>query len=390
MKVLLALLLAAALAGCSTTKNVIGDVGGWFGLSGGSAKTKPAELAEIKPVAKLTRLWDVNVGAGKPYAFSPASDGQAVYAASADGRVVKLDLATGKEVWRAEAKQSLSAGVGVGSGVVLVGTPKGQVLAFRTDNGQLDWTATLSGEILTAPVAAGGLVAARGNDGRIWLFDAADGKQRWVYSRVLPALISRLQGDLLLTSRALFAGHPGGKLTALSLANGAPLWEANVALPKGVTELERIADVAGALAADDHLVCAGAYQGRLGCFDQTTGNPVWMRDFSSPGGVAMGPRFLFAADEHSIIQGYDKLRGASLWKQESLLDREVLTPVVFSKYVAVADYQGIVHLLSLEEGALVGRAGTDGSAVIGHMQALGDDGLLVQTVNGGVYAFKIQ
>ncbi len=390
MRVLLALILAAGLAACSTTKDMMGSVGNWFGLSGGSANLKPAELGEIKASATLTRVWDVNVGAGKSFVFSPASDGQAAYAASAEGRIVKLDLATGKEVWRADAKQTLSAGVGLGAGLVLVGTPKGEVLAYRTDNGQLDWTAKLSGEVLSAPVAASGLVAARSNDGKVWLLNAVDGKQRWVYGRVLPSLILRVPGDLLLNNRALFAGFPGGKLTALSLLNGSPVWEANVALPKGATELERISDVSGALAADENLICAAAYQGRIGCFDQLTGNPAWQREFSGLGGVALGNRFIFAADEHAIVQGYDKLRGSSLWKQDSLLDRGLITPLVLNPgRVAVADYQGMIHLLSLEEGALIGRASTDGSPVIGRMQAL-SDGLLVQTVNGGVYAFKIQ
>lgn len=389
MRILLALLLAAGVAGCSTTKDMLGSVGGWFGMSGGSAKVKPAELAEIKATATLARAWDVNVGSGGKYVFSPASDGQAVYAASVEGRVVKLDLATGKEVWRVDAGRTLSAGVGLGAGLALVGTPKGELLAYRTDNGKLEWTANLSGEILTPPVAGSGLVAARGNDGRTWLFDAADGKQRWVYGRQLPTLILRIPGDLVLTTRALFVGHPGGKLTALSLVNGGPLWEANVALPKGVTELERIADVSGALAADERLICAAAYQGRVGCFDQLNGNPVWLRDFSGLGGVALGERFLFAADEHAVVQGYDKLRGASLWKQEALRDRGVITPLVLGNHVALADYQGIVHLLSLEEGAMVGRASTDGSPVLGRLVAAGGS-LVLQTANGGVYAFKIQ
>jgi outer membrane protein assembly factor BamB len=391
MRILLALLLAAGLAGCSTTKDMLGGVGNWFGLGGGAAaRVKPAELGEIKASVTLNRAWEVNVGAGKSYVFSPATDGQAVYAASAEGRVVKIDLASGRELWRVDAKQTLSAGVGLGAGLALVGTPKGELLAYRTDNGNLEWTAKLSGEIVSTPVAAAGMVAARGNDGRVWLFNAVDGKQRWVYSRQLPALILRIPGDLLLTERALYAGHPGGRLTALALTNGAPLWEVNVALPKGATELERIADVSGALTGDGRMVCAAAYQGRIGCFDMVTGNPAWLRDFSGLGGVELGERFLFAADEHSVIQGYDKQRGASLWKQEGLRDRGVITPLVLTgNRVAVADYQGVIHLLGLEEGGLVGRASTDGSPVVGRMLAL-DRGLVAQTANGGVYAFKIQ
>lgn len=383
VRILLVLIVATGLAGCGT-------VGGWFGMSDKAPpKTKPAELATIKATTTLVRAWDAGVGAGKSYIFSPGSDGQAAYAAGADGRIVKLDLATGRELWRIDTGRTLSAGVGVGEGLALVGTPKGELLAFRTETGQPAWTAKLSGEVLTTPIAGSGLVAVRSNDGSVRLLNAADGKQRWVYSRALPALILREPGDLVLTERALFAGYPGGKLNALSLVNGAPLWEANVALPKGATELERIADVAGALAADDRLICAGAYQGRIGCFDQTTGNPVWTREFSGLGGVALSERFIFAADEHAIVQGYDKLRGASLWKQEGLRDRQLSTPLVLNAGVAAADYQGVIHLFSLEEGAIMARANTDGSAVTGRMLPL-NSGLVVQTANGGVYAFKIQ
>ncbi len=376
-------ILTVGLAGCGT-------VGGWFGMGETtSAKTKPAELAEIKATVTLAKAWEASVGPGRPYVFTPASDGQAAYAAGKDGRIVKLDLATGREVWRTDSGQTLSAGVGVGDGLVLVGTPKGELLAYRAADGQPAWKAKLSGEILTVPVAGAGMVAARGNDGKIWLLDARDGKQRWVYSRGLPARIRREPGNLLLTGRAVFAGHPGGKLTALSLANGGPLWETNVALPRGTTELERIADVAGALAADEQMVCAGAYQGRLGCFDQSNGNAVWSREFSGLTGVEMGERFVYAADEHAILQAHDKLRGTSLWRQDKLRERKLGTPLALTSQVAVADFQGYVHLLNLEDGALIARAATDGSPVVGQMLPL-NSGLIAQTANGGIYAFRVQ
>ncbi len=379
-----------ALLGIAVLGSGCGTVGGWFGWGESAApRAKPAELAELKPTVSLSRAWEASVGTGRPYLFTPASDGQAAYAAGKEGRIVKLDLATGRELWRTESGQTLSAGVGVGEGLVLVGTPKGELLAYQASDGQLAWKAALSGEILTAPVAGNGMVAARGNDGKIWLLDARDGKQRWVYSRGLPALILREPGNLLLTGRALFAGHPGGKLTALSLANGGPLWETNVALPRGATELERIADVAGPLAADERTVCAAAYQGRLGCFDQNNGNAVWSREFSGLTGVEMGERFLFAADEHAILQAHDNLRGTSLWRQDKLRDRKLATPLVLASQIAVGDFQGYVHLLNIEDGALVGRAATDGSPVVGQMLPL-NSGLIAQTANGGVFAFRTQ
>lgn len=373
--------MVGALSGCST-------ISGWFGSD--KPVAKPAELSEFKASASLSRQWDASVGAAGPYEFSPATDGQAVYAAGRDGRLVKLDIATGRELWRTEAGQILSAGVGVGEGLVLVGTPKGELLAYKSADGMLAWKARLSGEILVPPVAAGGTVAARSNDGRIALFDARDGKQRWVNSRVLPTLTLREQGHLALSDRALFAGNAGGKLSALSLVNGAPLWEANIALPRGVTELERIADVVGPLALDERLACAAAYQGRVACVDRITGNGAWARELSSLRGVDMDARYVFVGDDHGILLAYERQRGGNAWKQDKLRDRRLSSPVaVAGRYVAVGDYQGQIHLVNAEDGAFAARAGTDGSPVNGVMIPL-KSGLVVQTANGGVYALKIQ
>ena len=64
-----------------------------------------------------------------------------------------------------------------------------------------------------------------------------------------------------------YAGFSGGKLAAISEANGALRWEATVALPKGATEVERVTDSVGDPAAQGREICVAAYQGRVGCYD---------------------------------------------------------------------------------------------------------------------------
>lgn len=369
------------LSGCST-------IGGWFSSS--EPLIKPAPLPVFSPSHELVRSWNAQVGAAGGYAFSPNTDGEAVYAAGREGKIAKFDLASGREIWRIDAGQPLSAGVGVGDGLVLVGTAKGNLLAFKSANGAATWTAKLSAEVLTPPVAGNGVVAARSNDGKVYLLDAATGKQRWVYSRTLPALTLREQGHLLLTADAVYAGHAGGKLTALTLNNGAPLWETNVALPRGATELERIADVAGPLAEDDQLICAAAFQGRVGCFDRISGNAAWTRDYSVLRGVAMNENLVFAADEHDSVAAFEKQRGTNPWKQDKLRDRKLSSPVaVAENYVAVGDFQGQIHLLNADDGAFVARAASDGSAINSVMLPL-KSGLVVQTANGAIFAYRLQ
>jgi len=64
----------------------------------------------------------------------------------------------------------------------------------------------------------------------------------------------------------------------------AQLWESTVALPRGATELERVADVMGNPVLDERQVCAVAYQGRVACFDRRNGSPLWARDTPATAG----------------------------------------------------------------------------------------------------------
>jgi len=48
---------------------------------------------------------------------------------------------------------------------------------------------------------------------------------------------------------------------------------------------------------DGREICAVAYQGRVACFETTTGNLIWARDISSIAGMAMDQRNVYISDD---------------------------------------------------------------------------------------------
>jgi hypothetical protein len=58
----------------------------------------------------------------------PAVVASSVYVAARDGTLARLD--GGQPVWRVKAEQALSGGVGADERMLVVGTAKGDVLAF--------------------------------------------------------------------------------------------------------------------------------------------------------------------------------------------------------------------------------------------------------------------
>ena len=383
--------LMLSLTGCSAVKSVGGSVsdtvGGWFGSNAAKEAAKPAALVVFKPTVAVNEAWKASVGDTGGRAFSPAVEADAVFVAS-NVNVLRLNLQNGAPAWKFDAGTRLSAGTGVGEGLVLAGGSKGELFALDMATGKLRWKVRLSSEVTGQLRAVADTVIARTGDGRVQGLSAADGSRKWLYSRNLPSLSLRGSGGLLAREGVIFAGFPGGKLVALNAASGAQLWEATVALPRGATELERVADVMGNPVADDKRVCAVAYQGRVACFDLKTGAPLWARDTSSNSGLAMDEKNLYVTDDKDAITAYDKEAGRAGWRQDKLARRKVTAPLALGTMIAVADSQGYVHLLSTEDGSFVGRAQLDSAAASAPVDI--GPGFAVQTVKGNVVAFKLK
>ena len=382
---LLPLLLAAGFlaGGCATVSDALDAINPFTGSG-----PKMAPLVPLKASVEVKPLWSVSVGKAGDYAFVPAVVDRTVYAAARDGAIVKLE--DGKIVWKINAGQPLSAGVGANARLLVVGTPKGDVLAFSAADGKPLWQAKASSEILAAPTVGDDGVAVKSGDNRVFLFDALDGARKWFYQRSTPPLAVRGTGSPVFADRYLFVGFPGGKLVALSLHNGAPVWEGPVAMPKGATELDRVADVVAAPAIEGRQICAVAFQGRVACFDMgQSGALIWSRELSSAAGVALDGRYLFTTDDKGAVHAMDRLSGSSLWKQDKLLNRLVSAPAIRRGMIAVADGEGFLHFLSREDGSFVARLKTDGSAVRAPVQPFGG-GFLVQTTGGTLTAIEAQ
>jgi outer membrane protein assembly factor BamB len=356
---------------------------------GGAPTRKPAELTDFEAKAVLKLLWDGSVGSAEKDVFYPRVSGSIVYATGADGSVNGFDKVSGNATVSFEAGERISGGVGVAGGLILLGTPGGQVLAFDRE-GKPVWKTQLSGEVLSPPESQEGIVVARTGDSRIHGLDAATGKRRWIYQRATPALTVRSHAGLVVQGGGVFAGFPGGRLVALALANGNIGWEAVVALPRGTTELERVADVTSLPVIDGKQVCAAAFQGRVACFDAFRGTLLWGRDVSSVAGIAVDARYLYVTDDKDAVQAVDKTSGASIWRQDKLAGRGVSGPLALGRYVVVGDFEGYVHLLSREDGSFVARIRTDRSAILAPPIALDATSFLVQTRSGGVYAITVQ
>jgi len=382
---------ASVLAGCGTTSPSWLNPMSWGipapsldWLTGRGAASKPGPLPELTATANPTIAWQASVGRSHAGLIPAIAEG-AIYAAAQDGTLVRIERDSGRVVWRASAGRALSAGPGADAALVAVGTDKGDVLAFDTD-GKAKWTARVSSEIISPPLVAEGIVVVISGDGRIFGITAEDGKTKWVHQRTNPPLTVRNSQGAVASRGGVFVGTAGGRLLALDLQTGIVGWDGTVGIPRGATELERIADVTSRPAVEERQVCAIAYQGRLACFEIVRGTINWTRDVSSLSGIAADDSAFYVVDDAGAIHAFDKSTGASLWKQEAIKARRPNgAQVLGTTHLAVMDIEGYVHVFARTTGNYVGRIATDGTPPTGQPWRVGDR-IVFQSTAGNVYA----
>lgn len=369
------LLLVAAVAagsGCS-----------WWPWS--STRAKIPEPPPIAAPIGVLQSWSLSLGRGGVN-FQPVQAGDSVWAAAADGTVARFDPATGSLRWRVRLERPLIAGVGSDGETAVVAARDGTVIALD-GSGAVRWSAPAGAEIVTVPSVGLGLAIVRTSDNRVSAFDLDSGKRRWSFDRQSPPLVLRQTAGIAMDAANAYVGLPGGRLVALMLDSGALRWEAAVSMPRGANEIERIADVVGMPLLAARQICAVTFQGRIGCFEATSGRTLWARDLSSPSGFDMDTELVVAPDDAGRIHALSP-QGASVWTQDALQGRTLAAPLLTARHIVLGDQSGLVHVLDRADGRLVARMQTDGSRIVSVPIATGGR-IIVQTSAGGLYAYRI-
>lgn len=353
---------------------------------------EPVELVDIETKIKVRRLWSTRVGASAEFlrvALQPAGDGNRVYAASRNGNVVALDPQSGKTIWRSELETELSAGPGVGEGLVVVGAADGYLIAVDADSGDEMWRANVTGETLARPAIKDDTVIVMTIDNRLRALSAFDGSSRWILEQSTPDLTMRGSAAPVIVGTSVIAGFDNGRLVAVNIASGDRIWESLLSPPTGRSDLERLSDIDGLISVVGQDLYASGYQGNLASIAAESGQVLWSREVSSYEGVSADWNNLYTVDEEGVVIALTRRNGDETWRQNSLLRREPTVPVPYQTTAVVGDLEGYLHFFSNFDGDPVARVRAGSKAITVEPVVVGDR-LFVQSDDGSVYAYVIQ
>lgn len=377
--IIVTFMLALSLQGCA-----------WF--RGKDNSEPPAELQDIDARVNVHALWKQDVGAGSEDRFlrlEPAVDAGRVFAADHEGRVVAYEAETGEVVWQRDTGLPVTGGVGTGDGLVMVGSSNGDVLALDWRDGSEVWRARVSSEVLVPPKASRGVTVVHSVDGDVTGLDSATGEKRWVFDRTVPVLTLRGTSTPTLIEGYAIIGQDSGKLAALELERGLPIWETAISSPSGRSELDRIIDIDSPPRIWGNIVYSVTYQGHVAAVEGTSGNKIWDREMSSPVGLDVDFRNVYITDDESQVWALDRRNGSAIWKNDKLLRRELTAPAALDEYVVVADLEGYVHVLSRSDGAIIGRGRVADSPVLS-IPVVDKDLVYIYASDGTLAAYRLE
>lgn len=367
-RLLLACLLPLALLACSS-----------------ASKPKPADLVSLTSPVSLPQRWAIKLPAIE-FPVKPLVQGDQVLLAAGGGTLVHLDAASGREISRQSVGAPLATGVGSDGTLSAVVTRDNELLALQ--EGKVIWRQRLPAQVYTAPLVAGARVFLLSADRSVSAYDGRSGARLWTQQRPgNDPLVLRQPGVLLPVGDTLVAGL-SGRLVGLNPLNGTVRWDAVITTPRGLNEIERLVDLVDPLSRQANGICARAFQAAVGCINAEGGSTVWARPADGVVGLAGDESLLFGSESNGNVLAWRRRDGERVWINERLRQRELTAPAVVGAYVAVGDFQGHVHLLSREDGSLVGRVSTDGSAVLAAPVVVNRT-LVVLTRNGGVFGFQL-
>lgn len=350
--------------------------------SGGGVKPQPSELQAVPAggVAKL--VWSSRVGAVN-FPMQVSVNGDTLTLAGSEGAVVAIDARAGRELWKFSLNEPLSAGVGSDGATAAVVTQSAQLVAVS--QGRELWREKLSAQAYTAPLVAGERVFVLAADRSVSAFDGKTGRKLWSQQRPGEPLVLRQPGVLLPVGNTLVVGL-SGRLTGMNPLDGSVLWEAPIASPRGINDVERLVDLVGRASRVGTSVCVRAFQARVGCVDAAGGALQWSKVAGGISGLSGDELLLAGTEADGKVLAWRRQDGESLWNTDRLRYRDVTAPLVAGRSLALGDFQGFVHFLSRKDGSLLNRLATDGSAVV-TAPVLAAGTVVVVTSAGGVFGF---
>ncbi|MEZ5666202.1 MAG: PQQ-binding-like beta-propeller repeat protein [Alphaproteobacteria bacterium] len=344
---------------------------------GGNAQHNPQRLAGG---GGLGVVWSSDIGAGSDseerLLVQPIVANGRIYAIDADGELVALDAAGGREVWRVdlipedEDEGELGGGIAFADDTLFVTTGSAEAMALEPADGTVVWRVPLPGPSRSAPTVDAGRVFAVSADNRAVALDAATGQRLWSHSGAAEEAGILGSASAAVDGSVVVVPYTSGEVYAMRVENGRVLWSDRLVAPRATEAIARIAHIRARPIIGDARLFVVSHSGRSAALDMRTGSRVW----EQPAGGASSPwlagNTLFLVTDRAEVVSLSETDGRIRWvtqlqRYEDMEDQEDpidwVGPILVGDRLIVAGSNGVAVAMSPSTGEPVDQRDIGGA-----------------------------
>ena len=363
----------------------------------GGGKSKQQKLDEelqeefIKSLPKTDFLelrWDENLGDFNSVGFNFVIDQGVSYSIDSEGRLKAVDITDGSTIWKKDYDRDITAGIGVGSEILVAVDEKSRLVAFSRTDGERLWRTQMTSEVLIPPVVAQDKIIVKTLDAKLLGYDTASGEQLWTYRHEKPGLSLRGGSAPLVARNFIFTGFEDGRLVAVDAYTGKLLWDVAVGQSSGRDEIQRLTDIDAQPVLDGNELYVGAFQRRMMALDVAAGNIIWSRPISTFRDFVLDQQTLYVIEDSNNVVAINRQSGNLAWIQEELNGITLTSISLLDDKLILTDDDQTVFIINRSNGEILGREKISGGEPLLQPLVINDSAYMLMA-NGVLKAVSI-
>lgn len=335
----------------------------------------PSHMVE-HPAAdgSLSEVWSTRIGKGEtknnPILTSPIIVGQTLFAMDARSNVTAIQLGATNPVWEKplvpageETEGSVGGGLAYDQDTLYAATAYGYVLALNPLNGGVYWWKNIGVPIRGAPIVADGRVFVLSIDNTLHVLSHQDGALLWKHQGIEENAGLLGTASVAVSNDLAVVPYSSGELFAMRVENGRVTWSDSLIYQGRLGANTQLSDIDASPVIVDNTVYSGSNSGRLVAIDLRTGSPLWEQEIASSTTPWIAGEYLFIVTTGSDLVCLNRINGKIHWvtalpkfsDPEDRKDAIVWTrPILVEDRLLIANNLGEIRAVSPYSGKTLG------------------------------------